>query len=74
VPWFGAGPEARRPLRIPVHTRRRLAELAALDDAGALHPTLDRTFPFDQAPAALARVEQGHAQGKIVVTRSPAES
>jgi NADPH:quinone reductase-like Zn-dependent oxidoreductase len=47
----------------------RLAELAALYDAGSLRPTLDRTFPFDQTPTALAHVEQGHAKGKIVVTR-----
>ena len=51
----------------------RLAELAPLYDAGALRPTLDRTFPFDQTPAALAHLEQGHAKGKVVVTRSPAE-
>ena len=52
----------------------RLAELATLYDAGALRPTLDRTFPFDQTPAALTYVEQGHAKGKIVVTRSPTEA
>ncbi|MDD7921472.1 NADP-dependent oxidoreductase [Actinomycetospora callitridis] len=52
----------------------RLAELATLYDAGALRPTLDRTFPFDQTPAALTHVEQGRAKGKIVVTRSPAEA
>jgi NADPH:quinone reductase-like Zn-dependent oxidoreductase len=50
----------------------RLAELATLYDAGALRPTLDRTFPFDQTPAALTYVEEGQAKGKIVVTRSPA--
>ncbi|WP_328306922.1 NADP-dependent oxidoreductase [Actinomycetospora sp. NBC_00405] len=52
----------------------RLAELATLYDAGALRPTLDRTFPFDQTPAGLTYMEQGHAKGKIVVTRSPAET
>jgi NADPH:quinone reductase-like Zn-dependent oxidoreductase len=52
----------------------RLAELAALYDAGTLRPTLDRTFPFDQTPAALDYVEQGHAKGKIVVTQRPDET
>ena len=45
----------------------QLKTLAALYDAGALRPVLDRTFPFDQTLEALAFVEQGRAKGKIVV-------
>ncbi|GAA3645115.1 NADP-dependent oxidoreductase [Nocardioides ginsengisoli] len=47
----------------------QLASLAALYDAGTLRPVLDRTFPFDRTPDAMAYVEQGKASGKIVVTR-----
>jgi NADPH:quinone reductase-like Zn-dependent oxidoreductase len=43
--------------------------LAALYDNGTLRPVLDRTFPFDQTLEAMAYVEQGRANGKIVVTR-----
>jgi NADPH:quinone reductase-like Zn-dependent oxidoreductase len=46
----------------------QLRELAALYDAGHLHPVMDRTFPFDQTPEALAYVEQGRANGKVVIT------
>ena len=46
----------------------RLKTLAALYDAGALHPVLDRTFRFDETLDAMAYVEQGRAKGKIVVT------
>jgi NADPH:quinone reductase-like Zn-dependent oxidoreductase len=46
----------------------RLTSLAALYDAGVLVPLLDRTFPFEQTPDALAYVEQGRANGKIVVS------
>jgi NADPH:quinone reductase-like Zn-dependent oxidoreductase len=46
----------------------QLTTLAALYDDGTLRPTLDRTFPFDETPEAMAYVEQGHAKGKIVVT------
>jgi NADPH:quinone reductase-like Zn-dependent oxidoreductase len=46
----------------------QLAELATLYDAGHLRPVMDRTFPFDQTLDALAYVEQGHANGKVVVT------
>jgi NADPH:quinone reductase-like Zn-dependent oxidoreductase len=46
----------------------RLRELAALYDAGYLRPVLDRTFPFDHTLEAFAYVEQGRANGKIVIT------
>jgi len=46
----------------------QLKTLADLYDAGILKPVLDRTFPFDRTLDALAYVEQGKANGKIVVT------
>jgi NADPH:quinone reductase-like Zn-dependent oxidoreductase len=45
----------------------QLKMLAALYDAGALRPVLDRTFAFDETLDAMAYVEQGRAKGKIVV-------
>ncbi|MDP0398905.1 NADP-dependent oxidoreductase [Tsukamurella strandjordii] len=47
----------------------QLAALAALYDAGSLRPVLDRIFPFAQTLDAIAYVEQGKANGKVVVTR-----
>jgi NADPH:quinone reductase-like Zn-dependent oxidoreductase len=47
----------------------QLKLLADLYDNGTLRPVLDRTFPFDQTLEALAYVEQGKANGKIVVAR-----
>ncbi|OHU76633.1 NADP-dependent oxidoreductase [Mycobacteroides chelonae] len=47
----------------------QLAILAALYDAGTLRPVLDRTFPFAEMLDAMAYVEQGKANGKIVVSR-----
>lgn len=49
----------------------QLKTLAALYDAGALRPVLDRTFPFDETLDAMAYMEQGRAKGKIVVTMMP---
>jgi NADPH:quinone reductase-like Zn-dependent oxidoreductase len=46
----------------------QLKALAALYDAGTLRPVLDRTFDFDETLDALAYVEQGKANGKIVIT------
>jgi NADPH:quinone reductase-like Zn-dependent oxidoreductase len=46
----------------------QLRELASLYDAGHLRPLIDKTFPFDQTLQALAYVEQGRANGKVVST------
>jgi NADPH:quinone reductase-like Zn-dependent oxidoreductase len=46
----------------------QLRELAALYDAGDLRAVINKTFPFDQTPEALAYVEQGRANGKVVIT------
>jgi NADPH:quinone reductase-like Zn-dependent oxidoreductase len=49
----------------------QLKTLAALYEARALRPVIDRTFGFDELPDALAHVEQGRANGKIVVVMPP---
>jgi NADPH:quinone reductase-like Zn-dependent oxidoreductase len=47
----------------------QLTTLAALYDDRILQPVLDRTFDFADTIDAMAYVEQGKANGKIVVTR-----
>jgi NADPH:quinone reductase-like Zn-dependent oxidoreductase len=46
----------------------QLRTLAALYDTGQLRPHIDTTFPFEQTLEALAYVEQGRADGKVVIT------
>jgi NADPH:quinone reductase-like Zn-dependent oxidoreductase len=46
----------------------QLATLAELYDSGVLRPVVDRTFPFRETLEAIAYVEQGKANGKIVIT------
>ena len=46
----------------------QLGEIATLIDAGVLRPVVDRTYPFDEAPQALAHVEGGRSKGKVVIT------
>ena len=46
----------------------QLRQLASLYDTGHLRPLIDKTFPLDQTPKALAYLEQGRANGKIVIT------
>ena len=46
----------------------QLDEITKLIDSGVLHPLVDRTYPFDDAPQALAHVEGGRTKGKVVIT------
>jgi NADPH:quinone reductase-like Zn-dependent oxidoreductase len=45
----------------------QLGEVAKLIDAGVIHPVIDRSFPFDRTPDAIAYVESGRAKGKVVI-------
>jgi NADPH:quinone reductase-like Zn-dependent oxidoreductase len=48
-------------------TSEDLELLSALLDAGKVRPRIDRRYRFDQIPAAIAYLEQGHARAKVVV-------
>ena len=45
----------------------QLREIGALIDAGAIHPVVDRVFPFAETKDALAYVEAGRSKGKVVI-------
>jgi alcohol dehydrogenase len=45
----------------------QLREITRLIEAGAIHPVMDRVFPFESTNEALAYVEAGRAKGKVVV-------
>ena len=49
----------------------QLAQLATLVEAGAIHPVIDRSYPFDQANQALAYLDTGRAKGKVVISLQP---
>jgi NADPH:quinone reductase-like Zn-dependent oxidoreductase len=50
-----------------VHTPD-LERLAALVTEGKITPRVDRTYPLDQVPDAMRRLEAGQACGKIAIT------
>ena len=54
------GPAANRP--------QDLLELVRLADAGAYQPVIDGIYPFNQLPAAHARVETGRKRGSVIVS------
>ncbi|MEZ4454229.1 MAG: NADP-dependent oxidoreductase [Nannocystaceae bacterium] len=44
-----------------------LAELARMNEAGALEVVVDRVLPFAEIAAAMAHLESGRAKGKVIV-------
>lgn len=48
-------------------TAEDLGEVLTAVEEGRLHPTISRTFPFAEVPAAYAELRDGHVRGKIVV-------
>jgi len=49
-------------------TQDDLLVLKELIEAGKVTPIVDRTYPLSETAAAMRYLEQGHAQGKVVVT------
>lgn len=76
---IGMGRQLRGVL-LSVFVRQRLTLLAAkerasdydrltdLIEAGRLVPSLDRTYPLEDAPLAVRQLEAGHVRGKIAIT------
>jgi len=48
-----------------------LAFVKGLLQAGQLVPVIDRTYPLSEVPDAIRYLEEGHAQGKVVITIVP---
>ena len=42
--------------------------LAELFEAGKVKPVIDRCYPLSEVPEAFRYLEEGHAQGKVVIT------
>jgi NADPH:quinone reductase-like Zn-dependent oxidoreductase len=45
-----------------------LDRLTQLIDAGQVTPSLERTYPLDQVPEAMRRLEAGELRGKVAIT------
>lgn len=45
----------------------QLGEISTLIEAGVIQPVIDRVFPFDRTPEAMAYVDSGRAKGKVVI-------
>ncbi|MHC4933240.1 MAG: NAD(P)-dependent alcohol dehydrogenase [Planctomycetota bacterium] len=56
----------RRYLSVP--NQQDLLALKELVENGRLRPILDKRYALHETPAAIAYLERGHAQGKVVIT------
>ena len=54
-------------LPIQIDVRSEMDELMAAIDAGTVHLELENIYPFEDAPAALAKVQTRRARGKSVI-------
>lgn len=50
------------------HAQRLLMTLVELIEDGKINPVIDRSYPFEDLPAAMSYQEKGHAPGKVVIT------
>jgi NADPH:quinone reductase-like Zn-dependent oxidoreductase len=50
------------------NNKEDLALLAELFEAGKVIPVIDRRYPLSDVAEALRYLEEGHAQGKVVIT------
>jgi NADPH:quinone reductase-like Zn-dependent oxidoreductase len=37
-------------------------------ESGKVTPVIDRTYPLSEVPEAIRYLEEGHAQGKVVIS------
>ncbi|NUW34351.1 NAD(P)-dependent alcohol dehydrogenase [Nonomuraea sp. SMC257] len=55
------------PVMGPAPRRENLAALRELAEAGKITPVIERSYPLDEAPAAIRHMEVEHARAKLVI-------
>ena len=78
--WLGGTDRLLRAALLSPFVRQRLVSfiasennadlrvLSQLVESGKLRPVIDRTYPLSEVPAAITRMQEGKASGKIVIT------
>jgi NADPH:quinone reductase-like Zn-dependent oxidoreductase len=61
-------PPGRGPAFLATETREDTLALAELLASGDLTAVIDRTYALADAPEAVRYLQQGHTQGKVVIT------
>ena len=64
------GEQDERLSRAAFHAGPKRAALCELLEDAKATPVIGRTYPLSRIPEAIRYLEQGHAQGKVVITIS----
>jgi NADPH:quinone reductase-like Zn-dependent oxidoreductase len=84
--WLGGFDRAIRAMLLSPFVSQKLAPLASSENAadltvlsgliasGAVTPVVDRSYPLDEAAAAIRHLLDGRARGKVVVSVSPSST
>lgn len=67
-PWISMFGSQKMGNMLSKPNKNDLVYLRKLLESGKVKPVIDRRYPLSEVPAALRYLEEGHAQGKIVIT------
>jgi NADPH:quinone reductase-like Zn-dependent oxidoreductase len=67
-PWISTTGSKKMGNLLARPNKKDLAFMKELLEAGKVVPVIDRRYPLSEVPEALRYLEEGHAQGKVVIT------
>jgi NADPH:quinone reductase-like Zn-dependent oxidoreductase len=70
-PWISMTRSKKMGNMIAKPNNKDLAFMKELLEAGKVTPVIDRCYPLSEVAEAIRYLEEGHAQGKVVITVAP---
>ena len=68
-PWISmTGSKKMGNMGVAKPNQNDLVIMKELLEAGKVKPVIDRCYPLSEVPDAIRYLEEGHAQGKVVIT------
>jgi NADPH:quinone reductase-like Zn-dependent oxidoreductase len=68
-PWISrTGSKRMGNMGVAKPNQKDLVIMKELLEAGKVKPVIDRCYPLNEVADALQYLEEGHAQGKVVIT------
>ena len=68
-PWISmTGSQKMGNMGVAKPNQNDLVIMKELLEAGKVKPVIDRCYPLSEVPDAIRYLEEGHAQGKVVMT------